>query len=248
MNKQYSNPFLENLAAFRRMLILSMIGFVFCAAALFPFTQRIFDFISEPLLMSTSKGSQFLAVSVVSPVMAPIKVVLFLSFVLSLPHTLFQIWRFIAPALYKREQRAMVIFVVSSVLMFFLGDVYCYFAVFKTVFSFIAAYAPESVNFSPDIDAYISFILRLYIAFGVAFQTPVIVLLTVKSGIVELPRIKKARRFVIVGAFAVAAVITPPDVVSQLLLALPLVLLYELGILLAQLLFRKAKDSCLLQN
>ncbi|MGN1280607.1 MAG: twin-arginine translocase subunit TatC [Succinivibrio sp.] len=238
-----SNPFLENLCAFRRMLVLSIIGFVICTLSLLPFTKRIFDFISEPLLMSMSQGSQFLSVSVVSPVMAPLKVVLFLAFILSLPNTLYQIWKFTAPALYKREQKTAAVFVISSIIMFFLGVLYCYFAVFGTVFSFIATYAPESVNFSPDIDAYISFILRLYIAFGIAFLTPVIVIVALKLGITDLNRVRKSRRYVIVAAFAVAAVITPPDVVSQLLLAMPLIILYEAGILAAGLLSAKSSKE-----
>ena len=174
-----------------------------------------------------------MAVGVVSPVMGPLRTVLFAALILSLPWILLQIWYFVAPGLYRKEKKATLLFLLSAVSMFSLGTAYCYFVVFRFLFPCIASFAPAAVSFAPDVDAYLSFMLRMFVAFGLTFETPVAVFCLVKFSLVSVDRLKKIRRYVLVGSFAVAAVLTPPDVTSQLLLALPLTLLYELGVMLA---------------
>jgi sec-independent protein translocase protein TatC len=166
--------------------------------------------------------------------MVPLKVTLFSAFLLALPYVLYQVWAFVAPGLYKHEKRLAVPIIASSMLMFALGMAYCYFVVFGFVFKFIAGFAPASVAVAPDIEAYFGFVLGMFLAFGLAFEMPIVVVLLARFGIASLDRMKQARPYVIVGAFIVAAVFTPPDVLSQLLLAIPLCLLYELGLQIAR--------------
>lgn len=238
-------PIISNLLALRRVFVKILAGIIVFTVAMIPFMRQIFDFICKPLVSVLPEGAQMLAVGVVSPVLCPLKVTLFVAFCVSLPLTLHHIWSFIAPALYRNEKRTALPFVLSSAVMFASGMAYCYFAVFDFVFGFIASFAPESVNFAPDIDAYISFLLHMFLAFGFAFETPVAVFLLARCGIASVQSLKKFRRYVIVGAFVVAAVLTPPDVTSQLLLALPLVVLYELGIVITSLSARLRGSSSL---
>ncbi len=243
-DKICNSHFVSNLFALRKTVLLSLLGIAVCIVALAPFTNLLFDEATKPLLSSLPQGSRMLAVGVVSPVLGPLKVLLFCAFVLSLPFTLYMIWSFVSPALYKHEKRTALPFILSSVVMFATGTMYCYFVVFRALFPFIASFAPETVNFAPDIEVYISFLLHMFLAFGLAFETPVAVFLLAASGVVELERLKKVRRYVIVGAFALAAVLTPPDVTSQLLLALPLLVLYELGLIVSSIfLARKQKKQ-----
>jgi sec-independent protein translocase protein TatC len=179
-------------------------------------------------------GTKLLATGVVTPFMVPLKVTLFTSFVIALPYVLWQAWAFVAPGLYQHEKRLAAPLIASSVLMFLLGMAYCYFIVFGFVFKFIAGFAPASVNVAPDIEAYFSFVLGMFLAFGLAFEMPIVVVLLARFGIATVDQLKKVRPYVIVGSFIVAAIFTPPDVLSQLLLAVPLCVLYEIGILLAR--------------
>lgn len=243
--REYSSPFVANLYALRRTVILCLAGLAVCVIALAPFMDILFAEASKPLLSVLPQGTRMLAVGVISPVLGPLKVLLFSAFVISMPFTLYQIWRFVSPALYRHEKKTAVPFILSSVLMFTLGTVYCYFVVFGALFPFIASFSPQSVNFAPDIEAYISFLLHMFLAFGLAFETPVAVFLMVSSGVFELKSLKKARRYVIVGAFAVSAVLTPPDVTSQLLLALPLLVLYEIGIAVSSVFLYKRQKTAL---
>lgn len=228
-----SSPFLSNLMQLRSALLRSALGFFIAVIVIFPFMDEIFNFACTPLLSALPKGTSLLAVGVVSPVMGPLRTVLFAALILSLPWILLQIWYFVAPGLYRKEKKATLLFLLSAVSMFSLGTAYCYFVVFRFLFPFIASFAPAAVSFAPDVDAYLSFMLRMFVAFGLTFETPVAVLCLVKFSLVSVDRLKKIRRYVLVGSFAVAAVLTPPDVTSQLLLALPLTLLYELGVMLA---------------
>ncbi len=237
------SPLVKNLLALRHCLLMSFLGVMVCVAALFPFWLHIFNYACAPLLQALPEGSSLLAVGVVSPVLGPLRILLFSAFAISLPFTLYEIWSFIATGLYKKEKKASLLFVCSAFFMFFVGTLYCYFVVFNFLFPFIASFAPQSVSFAPDIDAYISFMLRMFLAFGLAFETPVAVCFLSAFKIVSIAALKHGRRYVIVGAFAVAAVMTPPDVTSQLLLALPLIVLYELGILIATVFLRKRDDS-----
>jgi sec-independent protein translocase protein TatC len=175
-----------------------------------------------------------IATGVITPFMVPLKVTLFAAFLVALPYVLWQAWAFVAPGLYRHEKRLAGPLIASSVLMFFAGMAYCYFVVFGFVFKFIAGFAPVSVQVSPDIEAYFGFVMSLFIAFGLTFEVPIVVVLLVRTGIASIDKLKKARPYVIVGAFIIAAIFTPPDVLSQLLLAIPLCILYELGLLIAR--------------
>ncbi|MGN0915454.1 MAG: twin-arginine translocase subunit TatC [Succinivibrio sp.] len=227
-----------HLLEFRKRLMLILLGIVCTIIVLFPFMQQIFDLAAKPLMQALPQGTQLLAVSVVAPVMGPLKVLLFSAFFISLPFTAYQIWMFAAPALYRHEKKLIIPIVISAFLMFGAGIAYCYFVVFGMVFQFIAGFSPQSIAFAPDISSYIGFVLHMFVAFGLTFEVPVAVIVLCSTGAVTPASLSKFRRYLIVAAFAVSAVITPPDVCSQLLLALPIVILYELGLLLAKLCFR----------
>ncbi len=178
-------------------------------------------------------GATMIATDVTTPFFVPMKVTMMVAFVLALPNTLYQVWAFVAPGLYAHEKRLIVPLIASSVLLFILGMAFAYFLVFPVVFGFMSSVTPEGVSMMTDIDNYLSFVLGMFIAFGITFEVPVVVVLLVRFGIVDIAKLKEARPYVIVGAFIVAAVVTPPDVLSQVMLAVPLWLLFELGVVLA---------------
>jgi len=226
--------FLSHLIELRTRLVRSAIAILVVFLALSPFMKEIFDLLSEPMMAALPTGSKLLATGVITPFMVPLKVTLFSAFIISLPYVLWQVWAFVAPGLYRHEKKLAAPLIFSSVAMFAAGVAYCYFIVFKLIFRFIANFAPMSVTVSPDIEAYFSFVMGMFIAFGITFEVPIVVVLLVRFGIASVEKLKQARPYVIVGAFIIAAIFTPPDVVSQLLLAIPLVVLYELGIIVAR--------------
>ncbi len=226
--------FLSHLVELRQRLVRAAIAIVVVFLALSPFMREIFSILSAPMMAVLPEGTKLIATGVVTPFMVPLKVTLFVSFLVALPFVLYQVWAFVAPGLYLHEKRLAAPIIASSVAMFALGMAYCYYVVFSLVFRFIAGFAPTSVNVAPDIDAYFSFVLGLFLAFGLTFEVPIAVVLLARFGIADVEKLRAARPYVIVGAFIVAAVFTPPDVISQLLLAVPLCLLYEVGIQLAR--------------
>ena len=226
--------FLSHLIELRQRLVRAAVAVLIVFLALTPFMKQIFDLLSQPMMAALPAGSKLLATGVTTPFMVPLKVTLFAALLIALPYVLWQAWAFVAPGLYKHERKLAAPLIASSVVMFFMGMAYCYFVVFGFVFKFIAGFAPISVNVSPDIDAYFGFVLGMFLAFGLAFEMPIVVVLLVRFGIAGIDKLKQVRPYVIVGAFIVAAVFTPPDVLSQLLLAIPLCVLYELGIFLAR--------------
>jgi sec-independent protein translocase protein TatC len=226
--------FLSHLIELRQRLVRSAIAIVVVFLGLSPLMKEIFDLLSEPMMAALPAGSKLLATGVITPFMVPLKVTLFSAFIIALPFVLWQVWAFVAPGLYKHEKKLALPLIVSSVAMFGAGVAYCYFVVFKLIFRFIANFAPVSVAVSPDIEAYFSFVMGMLLAFGITFEVPIVVVLLARFGIADVDKLKQVRPYVIVGAFIVAAIFTPPDVVSQLLLAIPLVVLYELGIVLAR--------------
>ena len=232
-----------HLGELRSRLLKSLCCFIVITLALLPFTQEIFSLLARPLYACLPEGSKFLSVGVVSPIMGPLKAVLFASFALSLPFFVYEIWTFTAPGLYKKEKKFIVPLLISSLCMFASGVAYCYFVLFRFVFRFIAAFTPQDVNFAPDIDAYIGFCMHLFLAFGLAFELPVAVTLLSFTKLVKLEKLKSARRYVIVAIVAIAALITPPDVTSQLLLAFPMIALYELGLLVATVFQRRSQRA-----
>ncbi|MCF0252889.1 MAG: twin-arginine translocase subunit TatC [Duodenibacillus sp.] len=236
-------PLVAHLVELRNRTVRAALSVLAVFACLSPFMKEIFDFTSRPLMVALPEGVKMLATGVVAPFMVPLKVTLFAAFVLCLPYVLYQAWAYIAPALYRKEKRLVLPVLVSSVAMFGVGMCYCYFIVFGMVFRFIAGFAPESVNFAPDIDSYFSFVLLMFMAFGITFEVPVVVMVLNRLGIADYAKLSKVRPFVIVGAFVLAAIFTPPDVLSQLLLAIPLVILYELGLQCVRVFGRKIEKS-----
>lgn len=227
--------FLSHLIELRQRLVRAAVAIIVVFLALSPFMREIFSILSAPLMAVLPEGTKLIATGVVTPFMVPLKVTLFAAFLIALPYVLYQAWAFVAPGLYLHEKRLAAPIIASSVAMFALGMAYCYYVVFNIVFRFIASFAPASVNVAPDIEAYFSFVLGLFLAFGLTFEVPIAVVLLARFGIADVEKLRTARPYVIVGAFIIAAIFTPPDVVSQLLLAVPLCVLYEVGIQLARL-------------
>lgn len=225
-------PFVAHLVELRDRLIKSMVAVGIVAAVLFlyPGPGALYDILAAPLVAHLPKGATLIATSVISPFMVPLKILLMTAFLIALPVVLYQAWAFIAPGLYSHEKKMVMPLVVSSTILFFIGVAFCYFFVFGRVFAFIQSFAPKSITAAPDIEAYLSFVLTMFLAFGCAFEVPIVVVVLARMGFVTIDKLKSFRPYFIVLAFVVAAVITPPDVVSQLSLALPMCLLYESGI------------------
>lgn len=231
---EQEQSFLSHLVELRQRLVRAAIAIVIVFLALSPFMREIFAILSAPLMSVLPEGTKLIATGVITPFMVPLKVTLFVAFIVALPYVLYQAWAFVAPGLYLQEKRMAAPIIASSMVMFLLGMTYCYYVVFKLVFRFIAGFAPTSVNVAPDIEAYFNFVLGLFLAFGLTFEVPIVVVLLARFGIADVEKLRLARPYVIVGAFIVAAIFTPPDVISQLLLAVPLCVLYEVGIQLAR--------------
>lgn len=230
------DTFISHLIELRTRLLRAVgaLMVVFIILFLYPGPSAIYDVLAQPMLSSLPEGTRMIATGVITPFMVPVKVTLLTAFVIALPVILYQAWAFIAPGLYRHEQRLALPLIISSTLLFLAGMAFCYFVVFRTVFSFIAGFAPQSITPAPDIEAYVSFVITMFIAFGVTFEVPVVVVMLVKTGMVTVKQLREARGYVIVGAFVIAAIVTPPDVLSQFMLATPLCLLYEVGILIAK--------------
>ena len=241
--QQTAQPLIEHLLELRRRLMWTIGGLLLCFLALMPFAQQLYTFVAQPLMATLPAGTSMIATDVIAPFFVPVKVTLMAAFLLSLPHTLYQVWAFIAPALYQNEKRLVMPLVLSSVLLFFAGMAFAYFLVFPLVFTFLAGVTPVGVNMATDIDKYLSFILGMFVAFGATFEVPVVVVLLNRMGVVSLAQLRQARPYVIVGAFVLAAVITPPDVISQVLLAVPLIVLYEAGLWFCRFIHPRVRDE-----
>ena len=241
--QQTAQPLIEHLLELRRRLMWTIGGLLLCFLALMPFAQQLYTFVAQPLMATLPAGTSMIATDVIAPFFVPVKVTLMAAFLLSLPHTLYQVWAFIAPALYQNEKRLVMPLVLSSVLLFFAGMAFAYFLVFPLVFKFLAGVTPVGVNMATDIDKYLSFILGMFVAFGATFVVPVVVVLLNRMGVVSLAQLRQARPYVIVGAFVLAAVITPPDVISQVLLAVPLIVLYEAGLWFCRFIHPRVRDE-----
>jgi sec-independent protein translocase protein TatC len=228
-----SETFLSHLLELRDRLLRIVVAIVVTFVCLFPFANKIYTLLAHPLLSKLPKGGQMIATAVTTPFLVPMKVAMLAAVVISLPYTLYQLWAFVAPGLYQHEKRFAAPLVVMSTLLFLTGMAFAYFLVFPVVFGFITSTAPEGVAVMTDIGNYLDFVITLFLAFGIAFEVPVAVVLLVKLGMVRVETLKEIRSYVIVGAFVIGAIFTPPDVVSQIMLAVPLWLLYEAGILAA---------------
>jgi len=233
-------PFIQHLFELRDRLLRSVYGVAAVLAVLFfyPGPSHLYDLLAMPLVRSLPQGSHMIAVGVVSPFLVPIKVTVLAATALALPWILYQIWAFVAPGLYRHERRLVLPLVTASTLLFYVGAAFCYFVVFGQAFPAIQRMAPISVAVSPDIEAYLDFVITMFLAFGVAFEVPVVVIILARMGLVSVAQLKSWRTYFVVAAAAVAGLVTPPDPVSMLALLLPMCLLYEIGIWAAVLFLR----------
>ncbi len=227
------DTFISHLVELRDRLLRAILAVLIVFLCLFPWAKDLYTLLAQPLLAVLPQGGQMIATDVVGVFLVPMKVALLVAFVIALPYVLFQIWAFVAPGLYTHEKRLVLPLIFTSTLLFIAGMAFAYFLVFPVVFKFMASIAPEGVAWMTDIEKYLSFALTTFIAFGVTFEVPVAVVLLVRMNVVSVDKLREIRPYVIVGAFVVGAIFTPPDVISQLMLAVPLWILYELGILVA---------------
>ena len=235
--------FIAHLIELRDRMIRALLALGIVFVCLMPWAGDIYDILAKPMMDTLPAGTNMIATGVVTPFFVPVKVTMMVAFVLALPWVLYQAWAFIAPGLYAHEKRLALPLVLGSTLLFLIGMAFCYFFVFGTVFKFIAEFAPKSIVPAPDIEQYLSFVMSMFMAFGITFEVPVAVILMVKAGIVDVAKLREARPYVIVAAFVIAAIITPPDVVSQFMLAVPMCLLYELGIVLANMMSKPSPQQ-----
>ena len=213
-----------------RCLIAVFIIFLF----LFPFANEIYEFISLPLRDLLPEGASMIATEVASPFLTPFKLSMLLSLYLAMPYVLFQIWRFIAPGMYLTEQRIAIPILSSSIILFYAGTAFAYFVVFPLVFSFFTSVAPDGIEIMTDINRYLDFVLKLFFAFGIAFEIPIIAIILIVTGVTTAEKLASKRPFILVGCFVIGMLLTPPDVISQSLLAIPMWILFEIGIFLAR--------------
>lgn len=233
-------PFVQHLFELRDRLLRAVYGIaaIFALLAFFPGPSKLYDYLAMPLVKALPEGSKMIAVGVVSPFLVPIKVTVLASMALALPWILYQLWAFVAPGLYKNEKKLVMPLVAASTLLFYTGAAFCYFFVFGQAFPAIQKMAPMSVSVSPDIEAYLDFVVTMFIAFGVAFEVPIVVVILSRMGVVTIVQLRKFRSYFIVAAAAVAGLVTPPDPVSMIALLVPMCLLYEVGIIAAQIFIR----------
>lgn len=230
-------PFVQHLMELRDRLLKMVLAIGIAAGilAFFPGPSALYDLMAAPLVAHLPKGATLIATSVISPFLVPLKIMMMAAFLLALPVVLWQVWSFVAPGLYMHEKKLVLPLVISSTVLFFIGVLFCYYFVFGQVFKFIQSFAPKSITAAPDIEAYLSFVLSMFLAFGMAFEVPIVVVVLARIGIVSIQQLKDFRGYFVVLAFIIAAIVTPPDVVSQLALAIPMCALYEVGIWAAQL-------------
>ncbi len=226
-----TETFIVHLLELRSRLLRIVIGLVVSILAFLPFSNELYTWLAQPLLSQMPVGTHMIATAVTTPFLVPMKVSTLVAIVVSLPYTLYQVWAFVAPGLYAHERRFVGPLVVVSTLLFLMGMAFAYFFVFPVLFGFITTSAPAGVSVMTDIGSYLDFVTTMFVSFGLAFEVPIAVLILVKFNLVKVEALKEARPYVIVGAFIVGAILTPPDVISQVMLAVPLCLLYEAGLL-----------------
>ena len=228
-----SESFIAHLIELRTRVLHSFVALLVTFVCLFPWAADLYALLARPLLAKLPKGGQMIATDVTTPFFVPLKVAMMAAFLIALPYILYQLWRFVAPGLYAHEKRLVLPLIIASTLLFFSGMAFAYFAVFPVVFGFITGIAPQGVAVMTDINEYLSFALSMFMAFGMTFQVPVAVVILVRIGMVSIEKLREIRPYVVVGAFVVGAIFTPPDVVSQFMLAIPMWLLYEAGVVVA---------------
>jgi sec-independent protein translocase protein TatC len=228
------DTFISHLMELRDRLLRSLIAIGVVFLCLFPFASDLYDVLAYPMMLTLPEGSKMIATGVITPFLIPVKIAAMVAFLGVLPYVLYQAWAFVAPGLYTHEKKLVLPLVVASTVLFVAGIAFCYFFVFGVVFDFVNKIAPKSITVAPDIEQYLNFVLTMFLAFGVTFEVPIVVVVLARMGIVTLEQLKSSRPYFIVGAFVISAVVTPPDVISQLLLAIPMCLLYEVGLIAAR--------------
>jgi sec-independent protein translocase protein TatC len=236
------DSFVSHLVELRDRLLRALIAFAVVLLVLIPFSSELYDLLASPMMRALPEGAKMIATGVVTPFLVPVKVAMLVAFVIVLPVILYQAWAFVAPGLYNHEKRLVLPLIVTSTFLFVLGIAFCYFFVFGTVFHFIHQIAPKSISVAPDIENYLNFVMTMFLAFGVTFETPIVVVVLTRMGVVTLAQLQGFRPYFIVGSFVVAAIVTPPDVVSQLLLAIPMCLLFEAGLIAARFVRPRTSD------
>jgi|TARA_B100001059_G_scaffold92134_1_gene91155 sec-independent protein translocase protein TatC len=241
--KNKRNTFTDHLLELRNRLLIIISAIFFCAILLTPFANSIYSFLASPLLNVLPEGSSMIAVDVASPFLAPFKLILLLSVAITFPISVYNFWAFISPGLYSNEKKFIAPILISSTLLFYLGIIFAYSIVFPLIFNFFSSIAPQGVEIATDISSFLNFVIKLFFAFGLAFEVPIITFLLVFFEISSINSLSKKRPYIIVMAFILGMILTPPDVISQILLAVPIWLLFELGLLLARLLNKNKGKS-----
>jgi sec-independent protein translocase protein TatC len=238
-------PFVSHLIELRDRLIrvVFALGGVFIVLCIWPGINALYDLLAAPLTANLPAGTKLIATNVFSPFLVPLKMTLMSAFLVALPYILYQVWAFVAPGLYSHEKRMVMPLVVSSTVLFFVGVAFCYFIVIPALTSFIVKIAPASVSAAPDIEQYFGTVLSLFLVFGIAFEVPVAVVVLARLGVVTIDQLKSWRGYFIVGAAIVSAIVTPPDVISQLSLLIPMCVLYEIGIVAARVFIKYTKPA-----
>ena len=236
-------PFLAHLIELRSRLIRAMLSVLVVLVCLLPFARKLYTALAEPLMARLPEGASMIAIDVASPFLTPFKLSLLVAIMLAMPYILYQLWAFVAPALFKHEKRLARPLLFSSIALFYLGCAFAYFVVFPLVFGFLTRIAPEGVEMMTDISKYLDFVTTLFLAFGITFEVPIATIILVATGLTTADKLAAMRPYVVVGAFAVGMLLTPPDVISQTLMAIPMWLLFELGILFSRLLLPGATDQ-----
>ena len=238
-------PLVAHLTELRDKLLRAILAVLVVFIMLFPFANEIYAFVSEPLREILPEGSSMIATDVASPFLTPFKLTLFMAIFLAMPYVLYQVWSFIAPGMYRHEKRLAIPLLVSSIALFYAGAAFAYFVVFPLVFGFFTRVAPEGVTVMTDISKYLDFVITLFLAFGITFEVPIATIILVATGMTTIDQLAKARPYILVGAFAMGMLLTPPDVISQTLLALPMWALFEIGLLMCRILLphRQTKDG-----
>jgi sec-independent protein translocase protein TatC len=241
--KLVEGTLISHLLELRDRLIRAMVAVALAFIPCMFYSNQIFTFVATPLKEKLPKGTQLIATTVMSPFTTPFKLSLFVAVFIAMPFIIYQLWAFVAPGLYRHEKRFAVPLLMSSIVLFYVGVVFAYFFVFPVMFQFFAATTPHGVAMMTDITAYLDFVLTMFLAFGAAFEVPIAVVLLVLTGVVKLENLKKNRGYVLIGIFIVAALLTPPDAVSQCIMAIPMYLLYEGGLLMAGILSRMRRET-----
>ncbi len=235
--------FLSHLIELRERLLKAVAAVLLILLALIPFANKLYGYLALPLIKHLPQGGTMIATEVASPFLTPIKLAFFVALILAMPVILYQLWAFVAPGLYRHEKRLAMPILVSAMALFYVGCAFAYFLVLPAVFAFMTSVAPTGVAVMPDIGRYLDFVLVLFLAFGLCFEVPVVLIILVALGVVTPTQLAKSRSYAIVGAFVVAAVLTPPDVFSQMMLAIPMIVLYELGIIAARITSRRPASA-----